>query len=74
MLLAWLLQRVTPEMTGRIMSLMMFAAVGLNPISTALAGVLIGLNAAVLLVCAGMMMTIFTLSPAFSAAVRGMGR
>lgn len=74
MLITWLQQRVAPEMTGRIMSLVMFAAVGLNPISTALAGVLIGRNAAVLLVCAGVAMTLFTLSAAFSSAVREMGR
>ena len=57
-------------MTGRIMSLIMFAAIGLNPVSTALAGALIGLNTAVLLVCAGCLMTVFTLSAAFNPAVR----
>lgn len=36
----------------------------------ALAGALIGLNAAVLLICAGILMTLFTLSAAFSPAVR----
>jgi len=70
MLITWLQQKVAPEMTGRIMSLVMFAAIGLNPISTALAGALIGLNAAVLLVCAGISMTLFTVSAAFSPAVR----
>jgi hypothetical protein len=70
MLITWLQQKVAPEMTGRIMSLVMFAAIGLNPVSTALAGALIGLNAAVLLVCAGILMTLFTLSAAFSPAVR----
>jgi hypothetical protein len=70
MLITWLQQKVAPEMTGRIMSLVMFAAVGLNPVSTALAGALIGLNAAVLLVCAGSLMTLFTLAAAFSPAVR----
>jgi MFS family permease len=69
-LITWLQQKVAPEMTGRVMSLVMFAAVGLNPISTALAGALIGLNTAVLLVCAGCLMTLFTLSAAFSPAVR----
>ncbi len=73
MLITWLQQRVTPEMTGRIMSLMMFAAIGLNPISTALAGALIGLNVTVLLVSAGMLMTLFTITAAFSPAVREMG-
>jgi MFS family permease len=70
MLITWLQQKVAPEMTGRVMSLIMFAAVGLNPVSTALAGALIGLNAAVLLVCSGILMTLFTLSAAFSPAVR----
>ena len=70
MLITWLQQKVAPEMTGRIMSLVMFAAIGLNPVSTALAGALIGLNATVLLVCAGILMTLFTLFAAFSPAVR----
>ena len=70
MLITWLQQKVAPEMTGRVMSLVMFAAVGLNPISTTLAGALIGLNLTVLLVCAGLLMTLFTLSAAFSPAVR----
>ena len=70
MMVTWVQQKVAPEMTGRIMSLVMFAAIGLNPVSTALAGAFIGLNAAVLLVCAGVLMTLFTLSAAFSPAVR----
>lgn len=73
LLITWLQTRISPAMTGRIMSLIMFASVGLNPISTALSGALIGLNAVALLVCAGSMMTIFTLSAAFSPAVRDLG-
>jgi hypothetical protein len=69
-LITWLQQKVAPEMIGRVMSLVMFAAIGLNPISNALAGMLIGLNITVLLVCAGLLMTTFTLSAAFSPAVR----
>jgi predicted MFS family arabinose efflux permease len=69
MMITWLQQKVAPEMTGRIMSLVMFAAIGLNPVSTALAGGLIGLNTVVLLVCAGILMTVFTLAAAFSPAV-----
>ena len=73
-MITWLQQKVMPEMTGRVMSLVMFAAVGLNPISNTLAGALIGLNVTVLLVCAGALMTMFTLSAAFSPVVRaGMG-
>ena len=69
-MITWLQQKVAPEMTGRVMSLVMFAAVGLNPVSTALAGALIGINVTTLLVCAGALMTLFTLSAAFSPAVR----
>jgi len=70
LMITWLQQKIAPEMTGRIMSLVMFAAIGLNPVSTALAGALIGLNATILLICAGSLMTIFTLSAAFSPVVR----
>ncbi len=74
LLITWLQSRVAPAMRGRIMSLMMFASVGLNPVSTALAGVFIGINATALLVCAGGLMTLLTLCAAFSPAVRaGMG-
>jgi MFS family permease len=70
LMITWLQQKIVPEMTGRIMSLVMFAAIGLNPVSTALAGALIGLNATVLLICSGSLMTLFTLSAAFSPVVR----
>jgi MFS family permease len=74
LLITWLQSRVAPTVRGRIMSLMMFASVGLNPISTALAGVFIGMNATTFLVSAGTLMTILTLWAAFSPAVRaGMG-
>lgn len=70
LMITWLQQKIAPEMTGRIMSLVMFAAIGLNPVSTALAGALIGLNATVMLICAGGLMTLFTLFAAFSPVVR----
>ena len=51
------------------MSLVMFAAIGLNPVSTAIAGALIGINVTVLLVCSGILMTVFTLFAAFSLII-----
>lgn len=72
-LITWLQNRISPDLTGRIMSLIIFASVGLNPVSTALAGALIGLNATLLMISAGSLMTIFTLSAAFSSAVRNLG-
>ncbi|HZV80117.1 MAG TPA: MFS transporter [Candidatus Binatus sp.] len=41
-IVAWLQQRVDREMLGRTMSVVMFAAVGLQPLSLALAGIAIG--------------------------------
>lgn len=70
MLITWLQQKVAPQMLGRVMGLVMFAAIGFNPISNALAGMLIGVNMTVLLVGAGLLMTTFTLFAAFSPAVR----
>lgn len=72
LLITWLQSRISPSMTGRIMSLIMFASVGLNPISMALSGALIGINATALLVGAGGLMTILTLSAASSPATRDM--
>lgn len=73
LLITWMQGRVSAAMTGRIMSLMMFAAIGLNPVSTALAGALIGLNLTALLVGAGILMTLFTLSAASSPSLRRLG-
>jgi MFS family permease len=70
LLITWLQQKVAPEMMGRIMSLVMFAAIGLNPVSNALAGALISVNAVLLMVFAGILMTLGTLAAAFSPAVR----
>ncbi len=53
MLITYLQQKVAPQMSGRVMSLVIFAAIGLNPVSTALAGALSGFTATVLLICAG---------------------
>jgi MFS family permease len=72
LLITWLQSRVAPAMRGRIMSLMRFASVGLNPISTALAGVFIGVNATALLVCAGILMTAMTLAAAYSPTIRNL--
>lgn len=70
LMISWLQQRITPGMMGRMMSLVMFAAIGLNPLSTAAAGALIGFNASFLLVSAGGLMMVLCLSAAFSPAVR----
>ena len=55
---------------GTSHSLVLFAAVRPNPVLNALAGAIRGLNAIVLIICAGLSMTMFTLAAAFSRAVR----
>lgn len=47
--IAWLQRRVADELRGRVMSLVMLAAVGLAPVSLAAAGALIDVGAATLL-------------------------
>lgn len=69
----WLQRRTPPSMLGRMMSVLMLAAVGLNPVSSALAGALIDLNATALLVCAGTLVTVIVLLSALNPNMRSMG-
>ena len=55
------------------MSVMMFAAVGLIPVSTALAGALIDFNATLLFVIAGALLTTIALLSGLNPAVHTMG-
>jgi MFS family permease len=56
-----LLQRITPApMLGRVMSLVMLAMLGVTPISTALAGAVVGLGASALFVGCGAGMLVVT--------------
>lgn len=68
--ITWLQNRTPEAMLGRMMSLVMFASLGLNPVSTALAGALIGLNATALFVAAGSLMTAIVLLTSLNPAVR----
>ena len=61
---SWLQERSRPELTGRIMSLVMFAAVSLDPISFALAGLLVELNLTAVFLAAG---TLLLLTAALGA-------
>ena len=42
--ISWLQERAEPGLLGRVMSLAMFSAVALDPVSFALAGLLVGIN------------------------------
>ena len=70
--ITWLQRRTPPAMLGRMMSLLMFAAVGLQPISTALAGPLVDLDVTTLFVGAGVLLTALVLAVATRPALRRM--
>jgi len=69
----WLQIRTPEAMLGRMMSLLMFAALGLNPIAMSLAGAFIGLNLTATFVVMGSLLTVITLLSALNPAVRAMG-
>ncbi|MBZ0292794.1 MAG: hypothetical protein K8L99_09565, partial [Anaerolineae bacterium] len=70
--MTWLQTRTPDSMLGRIMSLLMFASVGLQPISTALTGALIEFNMVALFIVAGLLMTVMVLVSMLNPAVRAM--
>lgn len=63
----WLQQRTGADMLGRMMSLLMFASVGLQPLSNLLTGALVGLNSQALFMASGALMAamvfLFMLDP-----------
>ncbi|MGB0385483.1 MAG: MFS transporter [Ardenticatenaceae bacterium] len=69
----WLQARTPQAMQGRMMSLLLFASLGLVPISMALSGALIEMNANALFVGAGSLLTLTMLYFASNPAVQGMG-
>jgi len=68
----WLQERTPDTMLGRVMSLLMFASIGLLPVSTALSGVLLDLNMAWLFGAAGVTMTALVLLSMLNPTVRSM--
>jgi MFS family permease len=71
--ITWLQERTPPHMLGRTMSLLMFAVVGLAPLSSAMAGALIQLSVTAVLVGAGTFIVGVVGVGAFSPSVWRMG-
>ena len=69
-LMAWLQERTKPAMHGRVMSLMMFAAVAMDPFSYALMGLLSELDLRIMFAAAGFLLVIAALLGATSRTVR----
>ena len=59
--ISWLQRNNPPAMLGRMMSLLMFAEAGLLPVSMAITGAVIKLNATSLFVIAGGLMVVIVL-------------
>ena len=72
LLITWLQARTPQAMLGRTMGLLMFSAVGLNPISTALGGAIARLDVTALLVGSGILLAIVVLLSALNPALREM--
>jgi MFS family permease len=70
--ITWLQSRTPLSMLGRLMSLLMFAAIGLNPISMSLSGFFMQLDPTATFVGAGVLMTAIVLLAALNPEVRKM--
>jgi MFS family permease len=68
--ISWLQERAEPGLLGRVMSLAMFSAVALDPISFALAGVLVGINLTAMFVGAGALLLFTAILGAASRTMR----
>ncbi len=73
-IVSWIQRRVTPEMMGRTMSVLMFTFMGLGPISAAIAGTLLKvISLASLFAGAGVLLTLIALSCIGNPALRSIG-
>jgi len=68
--ISWLQERSEPGLTGRVMSLAMFSAIALDPISYVLAGVLVEINLSVVFLAAGGLLLFTALLGATSRTMR----
>jgi MFS family permease len=69
-IVAWLQQRVDPAVRGRVMSVVMLSAIGLAPVSLAVAGLLIAWNLKLMFLIAGTAMLLVTGLGALQKEVR----
>ncbi len=68
--ISWLQERSEPGTTGRVMSLAMFSAVALDPISYVLAGLLVGIDLTLVFFAAGGLLLFTALLGAMSRTMR----
>ena len=68
--ISWLQERTEPGLIGRVMSIAMFSAFTLDPVSFALAGVLVELNLTAMFLAAGTLLLFTALFGALSRTMR----
>jgi MFS family permease len=68
--ISWLQERTQPALIGRVMSFAMFSAVALDPISFALAGILVELDLTSMFLAAGALLLLTALLGALSRTMR----
>jgi MFS family permease len=73
LLTSWLQPRVPAELVGRVMSLVMFAMVAVVPLSSPVAGALIGLAPTATIAASGLLMAAIVLVAATRPTFRGLG-
>ncbi len=71
--ITWLQLRTAPHMLGRMMSVLLFAVVGLSPLSSTVAGALIQWNAPAVMIGAGVLMVAIVGIAALSPSVWRLG-
>lgn len=70
----WLQMRSPEALLGRIMSLLMFAFVGLSPLATTLFGALVEWNFTAVVLISGILLSALALFAAFQPSIRNMGK
>jgi MFS family permease len=73
MLFTWLQKRIPQELMGRVMSLLFFCAIGLAPVSNALAGAILEIDLNGLFIIGGGLMAALSLLTILLPVVRRMG-
>ena len=71
--MTWLQRRVPEKVMGRVMSLLMFASVGVAPVSSTLAGVMLNISLAWMFIGAGALMDVVVLFSLMTPTIRHMG-
>jgi hypothetical protein len=72
-IMSWIQARVAPEMLGRLMSVLMFSAVGLTPVSFVLAGAVAGAHLAALYLAAGAIVLIAAFALLLTSPAKAFG-